>query len=145
MENEENHSDCKSVARWRHAGPGAAQEDTSDGFDLGGRISQCRDAKGGAAVLSLVGTLDKSYELLLGRKTYDIFAGHWPKVLADDPIGSVFTRAPQAGVFGLVDNSNPSAAKLFDHPVVGDVLADHCLRSGVVRTVQLLQTSGEPP
>jgi dihydrofolate reductase len=74
-------------------GPGAAQEDTSDGFDLGGWITQFRDAKGGAAVLSLVGTLDKPYDLLLGRKTYDIFSGHWPKVPADDPIGPVFTKA----------------------------------------------------
>jgi len=74
-------------------GPGAAQEDTSDGFDFGGWITQFRDAKGGAAVLSMVGTLDTPYDLLLGRKTYDIFAGHWPKVPADDPIGSVFTKA----------------------------------------------------
>ena len=74
-------------------GPGTAQEDTSDGFDLGGWITQFRDAKGGGAVLSLVGTLDKPSDLLLGRKTYDIFAGHWPKVPADDPIGPVFTKA----------------------------------------------------
>jgi dihydrofolate reductase len=74
-------------------GPGAAQEDTSDGFDLGGWITQFRDAKGGAAVLSLVGTLDKPYHLLLGRKTYDIFSGHWPKVPVDDQIGPVFTKA----------------------------------------------------
>ncbi|MGB6844001.1 MAG: dihydrofolate reductase family protein [Candidatus Acidiferrales bacterium] len=74
-------------------GPGAAQEDTSDRFDLGGWITKFRDAKGAAAVLSLVGTLDKPYDLLLGRKTYDIFADHWPKVPADDPIGPVFTKA----------------------------------------------------
>jgi hypothetical protein len=49
-------------------GPGAAQEDTSDGFDLGGWITQFRDPKGGAAVLSLVGTVDKPYDLLLGRR-----------------------------------------------------------------------------
>ncbi len=74
-------------------GPGGAQEDTSDGFDLGGWVTPYRDAKGGGAVLRLVGTLDKPYDLLLGRKTYDIFAGHWPKVPADGPIGPVFTKA----------------------------------------------------
>jgi dihydrofolate reductase len=74
-------------------GPGASREDISDGFDLGGWITQFRDAKGGAAVMSLVGTLDKPYDLLLGRKTYDIFSGYWPKVAADDPIGPVFTKA----------------------------------------------------
>jgi hypothetical protein len=41
----------------------------------------------------LVGTLDKPYDPLLGRKTYDIFARHWPNVPADDPIGPVFTKA----------------------------------------------------
>jgi hypothetical protein len=86
-ENEENHSSCKIVARWLHAGTGAAQEVTSDEFDLGAWITQFRDAKAGAAVLSLVGTLDKPYDLLLGRKTYDIFAGHWPRFLPTIQLG----------------------------------------------------------
>ncbi len=74
-------------------GPGAAHEDTSDGFDLGGWITQFRDAKGGAATMSLVGTLDRPYDVLLGRKTYGIFADSWRKVPADNPIGPVFTKA----------------------------------------------------
>ena len=61
-------------------GPGGAQEDTSDGFDLGGWSMRFRDAKGGAAVIGAVGTLDEPYDLLLGRKTYDIFASFWPYV-----------------------------------------------------------------
>jgi dihydrofolate reductase len=32
------------------------------------------------------------FDLLLGRKTYDIFAAHWPYVGADDPIGPLFDR-----------------------------------------------------
>ena len=74
-------------------GQGSAQEDTSDGFDLGGWSMKFSDAKAGAAIMGVVGTLDKPYDLLLGRKTYDIFAGYWPYVPADNPIGPVFTKA----------------------------------------------------
>jgi len=31
-------------------------------------------------------------DLLLGRKTYDIFAAHWPYADANDPIGPLFDR-----------------------------------------------------
>jgi dihydrofolate reductase len=75
-------------------GPGGADEDTSGGFDLGGWSMKYSDKKtGGAAILSLVGTLAKPHDLLLGRKTYDIFAGYWPNVPSDNRIGSVFAKA----------------------------------------------------
>jgi dihydrofolate reductase len=74
-------------------GPSGDQEDTSDGFDLGGWAMKFSDAKAGAAIMALVGTLDKPYDLLLGRKTYDIFASYWPNVPADNPISPVFTKA----------------------------------------------------
>lgn len=74
-------------------GQGSAEEDTSDGFDLGGWSMKFSDAKAGAAIMGLVGTLDKPHDLLLGRKTYDIFAGYWPYVPADNAIGPVFTKA----------------------------------------------------
>jgi len=74
-------------------GPGGAQEDTSDGFDLGGWSMKFSAAESGAAIMGVVGTLDKPYDLLLGRKTYDIFASYWPYVPADNPIGPVFTKA----------------------------------------------------
>lgn len=34
----------------------------------------------------------KPFDLLLGRKTYDIFAAHWPYAGPDDPIGPLFDR-----------------------------------------------------
>lgn len=74
-------------------GEGGPQEDTSDGFDLGGWSTKFSDDKAGAAIVALVGTLDKPYDLLLGRKTYDIFARYWPFVPADNPIGPVFSKA----------------------------------------------------
>jgi len=70
----------------------SGQEDPSDGFDLGGWSVRFSDAKSGAAIMGMVGTLDKPYDLLLGRKTYDIFASYWPFVPADNPIGPVFTK-----------------------------------------------------
>jgi len=51
------------------------------------------DAKAGAAIMGVVGTLDKPYDRLLGRKTYDIFASYWPYVPTDNPIGPIFTKA----------------------------------------------------
>jgi len=74
-------------------GAGSSQEDPSDGFDLGGWSMKFSAAESGAAIMGLVGTLDKPYDLLLGHKTYDIFASYWPYVPADNPIGPVFTKA----------------------------------------------------
>jgi dihydrofolate reductase len=73
--------------------PGGAAEDPSGGFGLGGWIVKYSDEKSGAAVLRMVGTLASPNDVLLGRKTYDIWASHWPDVPADDPIGPVLTKA----------------------------------------------------
>jgi dihydrofolate reductase len=73
--------------------PGGATEDPSGGFDLGGWTMEYSEEKSGGAVMRMVGTLARPNDLLLGRKTYDIFAGFWPNAPADNPIGPVFTRA----------------------------------------------------
>jgi dihydrofolate reductase len=73
--------------------PGTPAEDPSGGFDLGGWIVKYSDEKSGGAVMRMIGTLAKPNDVLLGRKTYDIWAGHWPRVAADDPIGPVLTKA----------------------------------------------------
>ncbi len=74
-------------------GPGGPAEDPSGGFGLGGWSAQYSDEKSGAAVMRMVGTIAKPNDVLLGRKTYDIWTGHWPHVPANDPIGPVFTKA----------------------------------------------------
>jgi dihydrofolate reductase len=73
--------------------PGGPAEDPSGGFDLGGWTVKYSDQQSGAAVMRMVGTLAKPHDLLLGRKTYDIWAGHWPGVPVSDPIGPVLTKA----------------------------------------------------
>jgi len=73
--------------------PGGPAEDPSGGFDLGGWTVQYSDEKSGAAVMRMVGTVAKPNDVLLGRKTYDIWLNYWPHVPANDPIGPVFTKA----------------------------------------------------
>jgi dihydrofolate reductase len=70
--------------------PGGPPEDPTGGFDLGGWSTSFWDEKMGAAMGGLFGG---PFDLLLGRKTYEIFAGHWPFVPESDPIGPAFTKA----------------------------------------------------
>ena len=57
--------------------PGAPEEDTSGGFRLGGWVVPYADDVIGEELQRL---LSQPFELLLGRRTYDIFAAYWPRV-----------------------------------------------------------------
>jgi dihydrofolate reductase len=70
--------------------PGGPPEDPTGGFELGGWTATFWDEKMGAA---MGGIFSEPYDLLLGRKTYEIFAAHWPYVPDDDPIGQAFGKA----------------------------------------------------
>jgi len=61
-------------------GPGGPQEDTRGGFAHGGWTVPFADAVFGETMDAL---FSQPFELLLGRRTYDIFAAHWPRVPAD--------------------------------------------------------------
>lgn len=69
--------------------PGGPDEDPIGGFKFGGWAAPMFDEKMGAFIGELFA---KPFDLLLGRKTYDIFAAHWPYVDKDDPIGPLFDR-----------------------------------------------------
>ena len=70
--------------------PGGPTEDTTGGFAYGGWMEPLIDE----AVGQRIDTLFKSpFDLLLGRRTYDIFAAHWPYAPADDPIAAKFAKA----------------------------------------------------
>jgi dihydrofolate reductase len=70
--------------------PGGPGEDPSGGFKYGGWSVQYFDDVLGSVMTEQMG---HPFDLLLGRKTYDIFAGHWPRVGDDDPAGRVINRA----------------------------------------------------
>lgn len=55
--------------------PGGPAEDTEDGFKHGGWQGPFLDEEAGKKITKDFPTFDA---LLLGRKTYDIFAGYWP-------------------------------------------------------------------
>lgn len=66
--------------------PGGPQEDPVGGFEFGGWTFHYWDDVMGAAMGE---TFSKPFALLLGRKTYDIFAAHWP-YQKNDPIADIF-------------------------------------------------------
>ncbi len=56
--------------------PGGSKEDTAEGFKYGGWTAPYFDDMSGKEMEK---QMKGEYDLLLGRKTYDIFAGYWPE------------------------------------------------------------------
>lgn len=71
--------------------PGGPSEDPMGGFRHGGWLPQYFDEDVGGAIDAFFG---QRYDLLLGRRTYDIFAAYWPYVGGEATgIGEVFDAA----------------------------------------------------
>ncbi|MDP5228611.1 MULTISPECIES: dihydrofolate reductase family protein [Arthrobacter] len=70
--------------------PGGPEEDPSDSFAFGGWQAPLTDEESGTWI---VGGMDGMDALLLGRRTYDIFAGYWPH--QDGYIADLFNRIPK--------------------------------------------------
>ncbi|MGO8609118.1 dihydrofolate reductase, partial [Rhizobium johnstonii] len=66
--------------------PGGPQEDPQGGFSHGGWTFHYWDEAMGKVMDK---ALSDEFDLLLGRRTYDIFAAHWPYA-GDDPIAVKF-------------------------------------------------------
>lgn len=67
--------------------PGGPEEDPTGGFALGGWTATYWDEAMGRSMDLM---FEAPFDLLLGRKTYEIFAAHWP--YQDDPIAEAFNR-----------------------------------------------------
>ena len=63
--------------------PGGPEEDPSGGFPFGGWTFSFWDE---AIDISASGFDGKGRELVLGRKTYEIFAAYWPYQATDNPV-----------------------------------------------------------
>jgi dihydrofolate reductase len=60
--------------------PGGPGEDDDDGFAYGGWSATLWDERMGEVMGGIMG---KPFDLVLGRRTYDIFAGYWPNAPED--------------------------------------------------------------
>jgi dihydrofolate reductase len=72
--------------------PGGPEEDPTHGFRFGGWVVPYIDEVFGQAVDKMFG---QPFDLLLGRKTYEIFAAHWPYAEGGDydSIAKLFNSA----------------------------------------------------
>src|SRR5258708_26525785 len=98
--------------------PGGSKEDTAEGFKYGG----WQDGYGGQEADNIFDTKIQAapFDLLLGRRTYDIFASYWPNHKAEPRWGKPFDKAKKYVV------AHKSFKLPWDNSVLiaGDVVAE---------------------
>lgn len=96
--------------------PGGPEEDPTGGFAFGGWTAPYWDEGLGGAMGEILG---RPFELLLGRKTYDIFAAHWPYVTdPNDPVAGLFNRITKY----VASRTNPKLAWKNSQLLDGDAI-----------------------
>jgi dihydrofolate reductase len=96
--------------------PGAKEEDASSGFTLGGWSMPYWDEVGLAVMDRQIG---QPFDLLLGRKTYDIFAPYWPKQTGT--IATAFNKATKYVVSDEAVDTNWDKTVRIHGDVVGSL------------------------
>ena len=72
--------------------PGGPEEDLNGGFEFGGWQAPLIEEESGPAMFEKAQGMDA---LLLGRKTYDIFADYWPNAPEAIPFTGLLNRVPK--------------------------------------------------
>lgn len=98
--------------------PGGPEEDTSGGFRYGGWTFPYMDE---FAMKEMVSQLSGPFDLLLGRKTYEIFAAYWPKASPGDPIGDGLNRATKYVVSTTLKNPLWKPATVISRDIVDQI------------------------
>jgi dihydrofolate reductase len=121
--------------------PGGPEEDPAGGFPYGGWQAPLMDEVAGAQVMAAYEGTDA---LLLGRKTYDIFAAYWPNAEGgeDNEIAVLFNSIPKyVASRGTPDLSWAGSTQLGpDLPVAVREIRDRHENVKVVGSLDLVQT-----
>jgi dihydrofolate reductase len=117
--------------------PGGPDEDTEGGFEFGGWQAPLIDEVVGEQVGAGIAELDA---LLLGRKTYDVFAAYWPHQTG--MIGEVFNRVPKYVASRGTPPLTWDGSTLLGPDLASDVraLRDRHANVHVIGSVDLVQT-----
>jgi dihydrofolate reductase len=98
--------------------PGGPKEDPSNGFTHGGWAMPFFDDAGKQAVGE---TFAGAFDMLLGRRTYDIFAAYWPNQGDDNPIAKAFNKATKYVVTRSLDKLDWKISQQIGGDVVNEV------------------------
>ena len=125
--------------------PGGPEEDPTGGFTLGGWMFNYGDE---SMDLSAAGFDGKDRELLLGRRTYQIFEAFWPYQPKDDPIAKLLNAAKKHVASRTLASLQWNNSSLLQGEVVPAVLALKALPGpdlqmiGSGGLIQTLQAAG---
>jgi dihydrofolate reductase len=97
--------------------PGGPEEDPRNGFTHGGWAMPFLDDAGKRAVGE---TIAGEFDMLLGRRTYEIFAGYWPNQ-GDNPIAKAFNKATKYVVTRSLDQLDWENSQHIGGDVVDEV------------------------
>jgi dihydrofolate reductase len=132
--------------------PGGLDEDREGGFTHGGWQAPVADPESGAVIFEEARSMDA---LLLGRKTYEIFADYWPEASPEVPFTDLLNGVPKyvasrtlAGPFAwprstlidgeLAENVTTLKDRHDEVHVIGSLdLVQSLLRSGLVDRLHL--------
>jgi dihydrofolate reductase len=98
--------------------PGAPEEDRSGGFDLGGWVIPYADDSMGSFIADVFARADA---FLLGRRTYEIFARHWPGVADENPVAAALNRLPKHVASTTLKAADWEGEELIDGDLVAAV------------------------